>query len=435
VLDQKLDQLEIETVQKETIHPRKSYKMNTSCFTPDTQLRRLDGALVEAGKVAKGDLLLGDDCTPRRVEAVWEGHCKRMYRIVQHGNNADYVVTGAHVLVLHWGGPPPDTTVVNNSSGAHIYARYYGTDLVSHEKTFPVASDHRAKYATSYPNNEAGYDAAMECQGRIGRCDVFASLAQAEKAARQWLSQQEVLDAGAIVEMTVDSFLGLPKDSQRFLFGFRVEVPTALGAGALTEDQLPFDPYWFGLWLGGGDQDRPAISNSNEVISDWVAEYGRQLGVRVHEHRFIAQSGTAMRSVYYRRCETGSRNVMKDRLRALGVLNNKRIPPLFLHASRSIRLRLLAGLIDTEGTLEHTKGFPAAENDSLFFQIKMARKDLVGDIAELCRSLGFTASNVRQSKGNAWIINFGGPAIYDVPVRVPYKNPLLTRVLQEVPAF
>ncbi len=31
VLDRELDQLEIETVQKETIHPRKSYKMNSSC--------------------------------------------------------------------------------------------------------------------------------------------------------------------------------------------------------------------------------------------------------------------------------------------------------------------------------------------------------------------------------------------------------------------
>jgi pre-mRNA-processing factor 8 len=31
VFDQALDSLEIETVQKETIHPRKSYKMNSSC--------------------------------------------------------------------------------------------------------------------------------------------------------------------------------------------------------------------------------------------------------------------------------------------------------------------------------------------------------------------------------------------------------------------
>jgi pre-mRNA-processing factor 8 len=31
VFDQELDALEIETVQKETIHPRKSYKMNSSC--------------------------------------------------------------------------------------------------------------------------------------------------------------------------------------------------------------------------------------------------------------------------------------------------------------------------------------------------------------------------------------------------------------------
>ena len=31
VFDHELDALEIETVQKETIHPRKSYKMNSSC--------------------------------------------------------------------------------------------------------------------------------------------------------------------------------------------------------------------------------------------------------------------------------------------------------------------------------------------------------------------------------------------------------------------
>lgn len=31
VFDQELDALGIDTVQKETIHPRKSYKMNSSC--------------------------------------------------------------------------------------------------------------------------------------------------------------------------------------------------------------------------------------------------------------------------------------------------------------------------------------------------------------------------------------------------------------------
>ena len=31
MFDQELDRLEIETVQKETIQPRKSYKMNASC--------------------------------------------------------------------------------------------------------------------------------------------------------------------------------------------------------------------------------------------------------------------------------------------------------------------------------------------------------------------------------------------------------------------
>src|ERR1700742_3798307 len=73
IFDQELDSLEIETVQKETIHPRKSYKMNSSCFAPDTILRRFSGGAVNAEDVRIGDVLLGDDCTARRVLNVWRG--------------------------------------------------------------------------------------------------------------------------------------------------------------------------------------------------------------------------------------------------------------------------------------------------------------------------------------------------------------------------
>jgi hypothetical protein len=44
VFDQELDALEIETVQKETIHPRKSYKMNSSCAGVGGRWVRLWGA-------------------------------------------------------------------------------------------------------------------------------------------------------------------------------------------------------------------------------------------------------------------------------------------------------------------------------------------------------------------------------------------------------
>jgi len=53
VFDQELDALEIETVQKETIHPRKSYKMNSSCAdillfaTYKWNVSRLDGVTVD----------------------------------------------------------------------------------------------------------------------------------------------------------------------------------------------------------------------------------------------------------------------------------------------------------------------------------------------------------------------------------------------------
>ena len=57
MFDQELDAIGIETVQKETIHPRKSYKMNSSCA---------DILLFAASKwnVSRPSLLADTKCVP-----------------------------------------------------------------------------------------------------------------------------------------------------------------------------------------------------------------------------------------------------------------------------------------------------------------------------------------------------------------------------------
>ncbi|KAJ3162383.1 Pre-mRNA-processing-splicing factor 8 [Geranomyces michiganensis] len=211
VFDQELEALEIETVQKETIHPRKSYKMNSSCFAPGTMLRRFDGSTVPAEDVVIGDELLGDDCTPRKVLNAWEGTIDVLYKIKQSGFDAksDYVVTGAHVLVLRWVGPSPNTTLVHNESGTHVQARYYGKDLVSHAKNF-----------------------ALHCQA--AQDDTFPAVTHAEVAAQLWLAEEKdkVMPQHELVEITVDRYLSLAQDIQRHLAGFRVDIPVALAGGA-----------------------------------------------------------------------------------------------------------------------------------------------------------------------------------------------------------
>ncbi|KAL7751468.1 hypothetical protein RI367_002926 [Sorochytrium milnesiophthora] len=238
VFDQELDALEIDMVQKETIHPRKSYKMNSSCFAPETELRRFDGTVARADELKENDELLGDDHTPRRVQRVWRGQAERMYRIKQGGSSrADYVVTGAHVLVLRWRGPTPAT----KRSGSHVTARYVSADLAPHVKTFAVMSAQRkAQSRISVIDDDDDTLAGTPLTSLHGQHDKdeqqsYATTRLAEAAAQQWLAEQnDALHSDSIVEVSVDRYMTLPSTLQRYLHGFRSSPPDASPAS----DQL-----------------------------------------------------------------------------------------------------------------------------------------------------------------------------------------------------
>lgn len=349
VFDQELDALDIETVQKETIHPRKSYKMNSSCFVPETELKLFDGNVIRADQVKVGDCLLGDNSTPRVVEKVWSGDSEIMYRINQ--NKADsYIVTGAHILVLVWNGPTPKISSINNKMGTYLSASYFGSDLKSHSKNFVIQSPNKMKDEPIYQSKEL----ALE-------------------AAKQWIDQAltSILESGSVIEISVEDFLQLSPNVRCHLYGYRVSIPESLGSGARDMKDLPLDPYSLGLWLG--DE---------------------------------------------------SSNVSTEKLIELNVLNNKHIPKLYLHSTSDIRFELLAGLIDSNGSLLRTKGMEETRNITFTYRIKMTCQQLTEEISELCRSLGFSTSNVQKvKKSNSWIVRFGGSAIYDVPVKTPSKDP------------
>ena len=63
MFDQELDALEIETVQKETIHPRKSYKMNSSC-AGERQWTAIMIAADDNGVLGCSGQRLVDGCNP-----------------------------------------------------------------------------------------------------------------------------------------------------------------------------------------------------------------------------------------------------------------------------------------------------------------------------------------------------------------------------------
>ena len=109
------------------------------------------------------------------------------------------------------------------------------------------------------------------------------------------------------------------------------------------EKDLPIKPYSFGVWLGDGTNTKPCVTicDTDYCIVESIKEDGYELG-NIYE-----QVG----------CKAYEFKTLRDDLRKIGLCKYRRntekyIPDIYLSASIKQRLELLAGLLDTDGTLD-----------------------------------------------------------------------------------
>ncbi|WP_459970444.1 replicative DNA helicase [Nocardioides pyridinolyticus] len=167
-----------------------------------------------------------------------------------------------------------------------------------------------------------------------------------------------------------------------------------LNAGALAapDAALPIPPYALGAWLGDGHSASARIT----CETDEIPMYLEGLGLRV-EHR-----GAMLYSV--KLPEGDRRGSFQGLLRELGVLNGKHIPTAYLRASEQQRRELLAGLMDTDGTVVRGVGS---------CQFAVTSKRLADDVHELVVSLGYKCGRTTkavqgrsEATSTCYILNF-----------------------------
>ena len=138
---------------------------------------------------------------------------------------------------------------------------------------------------------------------------------------------------------------------------------------------LPIDPYVLGAWLGDGTSQSSYFTTADEEMLDNIRLRGYSLGPA----RAFSPSG---KSASYRIGSAKENVPLHRQLRELELLNNKHIPALYLRASAAQRLELLAGLMDTDGTVA------TGSNGCIFYNKKEGLADAV---EELVGSLGWVA--------------------------------------------
>ena len=177
------------------------------------------------------------------------------------------------------------------------------------------------------------------------------------------------------IDISVNEYLQKSTGFKKEYKGYRVPVE-------FLEQDLPIDPYFFGLWLGDGDSSGPYITTADSEIIEYSRGICEEYGLM-----FVVKEDSRNSNVKRVRLTQGkvdgktNKNKLTEDLRCLGVLNNKHIPQIYKVNSRKNRLALLAGLIDTDGHVNAPK--------SLGYTTMS--KQLNDDVLFLCRSLGYAA--------------------------------------------
>jgi hypothetical protein len=142
---------------------------------------------------------------------------------------------------------------------------------------------------------------------------------------------------------------------------------------------LEIPPRILGMWLGDGDSTRPDLATADKELSDLWRMWASTLGLKFRE--IPSPSKAVNCRISYGHTWKRGMNTGLVLIRKLGLWKNKHIPHKYKVASRTDRLELLAGLIDTDGS--HGKG-------SLYYV--SVNKRLAEDVEFLSNSLGFNAT-------------------------------------------
>jgi replicative DNA helicase len=195
---------------------------------------------------------------------------------------------------------------------------------------------------------------------------------------------------GDILNISVKEYNKKSKKFHSNYKGYKVGIE-------FKKQKLPIDPYFLGIWLGDGTSSNVGISTQDSEVVKFLYEYAKELNLQVtkqHKNKekcpiYAITSGQRGISKY-------KDNSLQKKLRELGVLECKHIPHIYIQNSQKNRLKLLAGLIDSDGYYD---------DKFHVFEIVQKNEKLAKEIKFLADSLGFRVS-LKTKKAKIKKINY-----------------------------
>jgi replicative DNA helicase len=158
----------------------------------------------------------------------------------------------------------------------------------------------------------------------------------------------------------------------------------------LPAADLPIPPYALGCWLGDGHSAVARITVAEPELLMHIEASGIDTHPQSGKYHYGMALPAEHADIDERRTCWRSHGTLHGRLRELGVLGNKHVPSAYLRASESQRRDLLAGILDTDGTVGSTGSV----------QLAVTSRELAFGVRELVHSLGYRcAVSTKQVRG------------------------------------
>jgi hypothetical protein len=192
-------------------------------------------------------------------------------------------------------------------------------------------------------------DVVFDERGKPCRVIAKSPVDYTERAYRIAFKDGEVIEAGEnhqwfgeytrgknkLCILTTGQLAHIPRDGN--CIRFRIPLAEALET---PDAELPVEPYLYGYWLGNGNAVKPEIT------------------VKTGDVATVLKHVLPLDAVGSVRQNTGDSLVIRIpvlRNALLGSFRDKVIPIMYLRASKTQRLRLLQGLMDSDGTVSDRK--------------------------------------------------------------------------------
>ncbi len=372
------------------IPPRKLH--NTSwgflcpaeCFDPETPILMWDGTSRRAGDIVVGDILVDDLGKPTTVRTTCAGF-KNMYDVIpEKGNFMKHRVTDNHILTLRI---RQHKNISNSGRKDRKYThsvKFLNRDNLKIQEKYFHSQDDANKFVDSFDDDDT-------------------------------------------LDITIENYLKLDQTTKDHLVLFKVE-----GIHWEKKD-VEMDPYLLGMWLGDGLSDGTGFAlnykTDHETLAYWEtwAEENGALVTKGKRYSFSVVSKKNKDAVSAGLCNRVEEAPLKKYLRKYNLLKNKHIPNEYLTNDRETRLKVLAGLVDTDGSVR-------AQGREIRICQGPANYRIIEDAYTLAMSLGFSCG-VKEGRSQ-WTdeksgekkfstykeLSITGHKIHEIPTILPRKK-------------